>query len=85
MILPKDGRQTPTDSSSGQVGKTISHYPALRPARLAQANGKAGGDRARRDKILEKLGEARPPERRSRAGPNQPDFGLAGDLTEYHS
>ena len=31
----------------GQVGQTISHYPALR-------------DPARRDKILEKPGEARP-------------------------
>ena len=36
MIHQKDG---------GQVGQTISHYPALR-------------DPARRDKILEKLGEA---------------------------
>ena len=41
------------------IGKTISHYPALPPASLPRTNGKAGGDPAQRDEILEQIGQAR--------------------------
>ena len=58
MIHQKDG---------GQVGQTISHYPALRDLPFFGFRNRAGfqeakleSGTARRDKILEKLGEARP-------------------------
>ena len=51
------------------IGQLISHYSPKAPARLSSTI-EAGGDPPVADKILEKLGEARPPERRSRAGPN---------------
>jgi len=49
------------------IGKTVSHYPAERDPVPLYGMPKSG---IQRDKIVEKIGEARPPERCSRAGPN---------------